>query len=60
MENQLIEYRFTEVKEKLEEILEQTKRTNGRVSSLEVWRGYTTGAIAVILIAIPVIIRMIK
>ena len=40
--------------EKLDKILEQTTRHNGRMKKLEVWRGYITGAITVlILIVLP-------
>jgi hypothetical protein len=37
------------IAEKLEQILEQTTRTNGRVSRLENWKAWITGSIGVIL-----------
>lgn len=39
---------FNGVREQLNRIEEQVKRTNGRVSSLELWRAYLTGAVAVL------------
>jgi len=40
------------------QILEQTKKTNGRVSKLEVWRGFITGGMAIISILIlPILLR---
>ena len=44
----LIEEKIGNLKNILEEVKEQTMKTNGRVSSLERWRSYTTGAIAVV------------
>ena len=50
-----------DIRETLAEILAQTKKTNGRVSSLEVWRGFMTGGLAIITIVIlPVIFILIK
>ena len=41
------------------EIRTQTTKTNGRVSSLEIWRGVIAGGLAVATIAIPLIIKML-
>lgn len=45
----------------LHEIHEQVKRTNGRVSELEKWRGFITGAVAVLVILVlPIIVEITK
>jgi uncharacterized membrane protein YhaH (DUF805 family) len=50
-----------EIREDVKEIKEQTKRTNGRVSRLEVWRGVLTGAILVIAaVVLPIFFDLIK
>jgi hypothetical protein len=36
----------------LQRIEEQTKKTNGSVASLKIWRAYLTGATAVVLLVI--------
>lgn len=59
--NREIDFHFAEIKEKLELILAQTTKTNGRVTSIEkdhvtrkefeevsAWKSYATGAVAVI------------
>lgn len=47
---------FREVKTQLDRIESQTTRTNGRVSKLENWRAYSTGATAmIVLIGLPVL-----
>jgi hypothetical protein len=37
-----------EIRKDVKEIVIQTQRTNGRVNSLEIWRGFVTGGMAVI------------
>lgn len=32
--------------------------TNGRIRSLEVWRGYLTGALAALILAVGIMIKM--
>jgi hypothetical protein len=40
------------IHEKLDLILTQTTKTNGRVNSLENWKGFITGGLAIITIVI--------
>jgi len=54
--NREIDSHFLEIKETLERIEKQTIKTNGRVSSLEEWRSYVVGAVAVlVLIGLPLL-----
>jgi hypothetical protein len=46
---QLMERRFMEIASTLEEIKEQTKKTNGRVTKLELWRSMILGGSGVII-----------
>lgn len=54
--NREIDSHFNEIKETLDRIEKQTIKTNGRVSSLEEWRSYVVGAVAVlVLIGLPLL-----
>lgn len=54
--NREIDSHFEELKETLKRIEAQTTKTNGRVSSLEEWRSYVVGAVAVLtLIGLPLL-----
>ena len=47
------------VSKRLEELIEQTKKTNGRVQELERWKAYLTGGVALVFVlGLPNIIRM--
>lgn len=55
-ENREIRDFFDDIRKTLDRIEKQTIKTNGRVSSLENWRSYTVGAMAVItLIIVPIL-----
>ena len=48
---------FGDVKESLDRIEAQVVKTNGRVSKLEIWRGYIAGALAIIsFVVIPLVV----
>jgi len=48
---------FHEVKNTLRRIEIQTTKTNGEVAKLKVWRGYITGALAIIsALVIPLVV----
>ena len=52
-----IDLMHTPMIDKLDEILDQTKLTNGRIGKLERWRAYITGGLAVvIIILLPLLI----
>lgn len=47
-----------DIKDTLQRIEMQTTRTNGRVSSLENWRGFITGGLAILtVLVVPVFIK---
>lgn len=58
--NREIDSHFKEIKETLSRIETQTIKTNGRVSKLEGWRAYVTGALAVSGIIILLIVYIFK
>lgn len=61
--NEVIVERIENFKEHVGETLKrietQTIKTNGRVSSLERWRSYLAGGMAIILMLIPIILKML-
>lgn len=47
--------------DKLDEIFHEVKRTNGRLSKLEVWRSFISGGLAILMaLVVPTIIWIIK
>lgn len=60
-ENREIDQMFTEVHAKLDAILMQTQKTNGRVGSLENWKWFITGGLAIItVIILPVVFILLR
>jgi len=59
--DQTIKEILREIQEDIKEIKTQTQKTNGRVSSLEVWRGFITGGVAILaVLVIPLLISIFK
>lgn len=59
--NRELDAHFKEIKATLERIEAQTTRTNGRVSSLEMWRSYVVGGLAIIsAIILPIAFSLLK
>lgn len=58
-DNELLAQRLDHLDEKLGQILDQTKKTNGRVDKLESWRDKMTGAWVVVSIISPIIAGLI-
>lgn len=58
-DNELLAQRLDHLDEKLGQILDQTKKTNGRVDKLESWRDKMTGAWVVVSIISPIIAGII-
>jgi hypothetical protein len=57
----LLEEKFKQNDRDHKEIIEQTTKTNGSVRTLQIWRGYITGAIAVIMtIVVPLFVLLAR
>jgi hypothetical protein len=52
----MIDERFSENKTEHTRLIDQTTKTNGRVTSLEQWRWYQTGAITIITVIVTAIV----
>ena len=57
--NELLDERLSQVDKKLEAILEQTTKTNGRVDDLESWRDRVSGALIPLSILSPIFAGLI-
>ena len=52
---------LSSINKTMNEVLEQTKKTNGRVSNLENWRAYILGAVAVLTaLVLPVVFMVVN
>lgn len=59
--NREIDAHFAEIKETLRRIEQQTVRTNGRVTQLEMWRSYVVGAVAILsTIVLPIALNILQ
>ena len=58
--NQTLEMMITSLHDDVKEIKIQTKMTNGRVSKLEVWRGFITGGLAVLTFILGYVIYFLE
>lgn len=58
--NRELDMVFEEIRAKLDEIHEQTKQTNGRVSNLEKWQSFIKGGLAVLtMLVVPILISVV-
>jgi hypothetical protein len=52
---------LSSINKTMNEVLEQTKKTNGRVSNLENWRAYILGAVAVLTaLVLPIVFMVVN
>lgn len=59
-QNRELDVRFVEIKDQLDRIEGQTRKTNGRVSNLENWRWFLSGGFALTtVLIIPVLIALL-
>ena len=60
MSNELIVHIVKDIQEDVKQIKVQTTKTNGRVSSIENWRSFITGAISVLgALIVPIFLAMV-
>lgn len=58
---QILDQKMDTLIDNSEKTLEQAKETNGRVTAIEKWRAYLTGAVAIItLLGIPDVIALLS
>lgn len=56
-----ISEKYDDMKEQLNRIEIQTTETNGKVRSLQVWRGFITGGLAIVtVLLIPILFMLIQ
>ncbi len=61
MSNQLIVNMFEQISKELSEIKTQTTNTNGSVRDLQIWRGYITGILGVVVVVlVPLLLNVLK